>query len=629
MYSDLSNSFILDRVQITGHLDLNTPAVVLQEILDSLSISYDTYYTNGSNDYVVDNPDTRLSDDTAEKHVRIEDNHNIMQSSSSSFSSLIGTKIIRSNSIGNNSIYIDSIMSSSLLAQIQDAIDFIHTSSLITIDMTDNECWISLATFVNPYAPIDDWTKTNLISALKFILQFRVTINNTSLYWLMKEYKFGSPTNDEPRLLNSCILYRLCKDRHIPLEYHMTQEDMYLLLTTDVLSTISPSIMSRLRTSSTTINLESIKEIAIKYKIDISMAENPTVEFNYILGLPNEQMKFEYIPKDKILFKLYILNRHLLNLTHTFNPRLSREYYRDKYLRQLIKVYGILPDDNTCDDLYTLLQSTSRGEHFRLGLHPSIQHKTDTDIKYLTISDIPIDEVLSFGIDDDIHVYCVSEINHLFMSTRMFKHPYRKWQTFTPSHIRQLKYLCTMVNSGTWIKLGKTIAEVEQLNRAIHENTLSFVKSYNDMRESTKTTISSCLTLLLELGYYMRGWSGHNELPPIEGVNESMNSNERDILVTEAIYKLESEINQLSNPSTFLDLLLVWYSDGEFRHAIDPSEGINIRDRLRIVKENKTNGPSSSCIRLTSNYFMSSAYQYIVAIGKQAPFNIGQMVIVG
>ncbi len=101
------------------------------------------------------------------------------------------------------------------------------------------------------------------------------------------------------------------------------------------------------------------------------------------------------------------------------------------------------------------------------------------------------------------------------------------------------------------------------------------------------------------------------------------NQNEVDVRVTDGIADLERLYGESETVGTiFLELPLVKYRDG-WQISTSAQEGINIQERLQILKNG--DGHYNSCMRLTSNWFASSAYRYMVVIGMDPPFDIEKL----
>ena len=70
-----------------------------------------------------------------------------------------------------------------------------------------------------------------------------------------------------------------------------------------------------------------------------------------------------------------------------------------------------------------------------------------------------------------------------------------------------------------------------------------------------------------------------------------------------------------------LGLPLLHYR-GEYIAASEHSMGLTITDRIRIVREGDSSNNVNSCIRLTSNWFATTAHRYMQVVGMPQPFNI-------
>ena len=92
-----------------------------------------------------------------------------------------------------------------------------------------------------------------------------------------------------------------------------------------------------------------------------------------------------------------------------------------------------------------------------------------------------------------------------------------------------------------------------------------------------------------------------------------------------SISQFEEECRQ--NPKIgkiIKNLPLVQYRGGKYVKSNSNHEGITIQDRIDIVKKGETTS-ISSCIRMSSNWFIASAHKYITILGLPAPFDIFKM----
>lgn len=117
-------------------------------------------------------------------------------------------------------------------------------------------------------------------------------------------------------------------------------------------------------------------------------------------------------------------------------------------------------------------------------------------------------------------------------------------------------------------------------------------------------------TQLLHLGFKMRGWSGEGNYPL-----RSM-----DTGGTVDYDKLQDEIIAFSQTPTFnilSELPIFLYKAESFEMSIDPKYGYTIKDRINIVLNNSS---QNACIRLSSNWFLSTVWYYMNRYFNEEPF---------
>lgn len=159
---------------------------------------------------------------------------------------------------------------------------------------------------------------------------------------------------------------------------------------------------------------------------------------------------------------------------------------------------------------------------------------------------------------------------------------------------------------------------------------------YTNANSETKELIEKSLRSLLEAGMCMRGWkvSTSEDFYPIKSADTVTPVGKQHLVDNECnnalhIYKesLDKCSKKLQNKLKNLPLVCVQITNDkcDFKKSIHENDGVSVWDRYNIVLEgNKTNN-MSSCIRMSSNWFVSSAYYYMVAIGLDKPFNIADL----
>ena len=143
----------------------------------------------------------------------------------------------------------------------------------------------------------------------------------------------------------------------------------------------------------------------------------------------------------------------------------------------------------------------------------------------------------------------------------------------------------------------------------------SIANWYISLTNDDKLYVDNLLKALLDLGMYMRGWKGEDDPYPVK---RRPYTEETDGLVTIAFWPVLEEYKNTTGKMV-LDLPLYRYTYGSWKRSMDKKDGITIYDRLAKVKSNKD---IYACIRMSSNWFICTAYKYMVLFGMPAPFNL-------
>ena len=154
---------------------------------------------------------------------------------------------------------------------------------------------------------------------------------------------------------------------------------------------------------------------------------------------------------------------------------------------------------------------------------------------------------------------------------------------------------------------------------------------YDKLDEWSKRKIENAFGCLLNIAMYMRNWDGVSEYPL---TSEATNfSEERQIIVddrvTQALIEFDKIVKEhfLGKDILILPLIMYVKESNKFVVVTDPTEGLTIGDRIKIVKKGEYTG-QNSCIRLTSNRFCATSYYYMVLIGMRLPFAINQVTYI-
>jgi hypothetical protein len=599
---------ILNRLDITGVLDDNTPVVVLTEIMRSHSIDYD---------------ETNLTDRR----------------------------------------YINAI------------IDQIQTCPKINLPKFPfpKKSISTIARYINPDMNLK-WTDSLLLEALEYLHTF--TRHSEIPY----NFVAGSQTPDCIFKLNCCVLYRLCKESGILVFRRSTMESMArcLKMFMQDKAIILKGINLELMNKSQLVNLHVLADVDLKeiypsdrvtpedlasaclilknekpgvlprsnneavvlaakvFKIDISSVKVPFREYEKLLS------QGKYVPDDESMACLYDHNPLIFNLDLTFNPFLPAGMYTEIQLRNLCKIENILESVLPTESLYEALQVRYFSNNFYFGVWPCMDTMiTKIECEYLHEQEYG--GVVCYGVRDDLLTpYLWTELIGLFKYTRQFNGADGK----PFDNIKKLKNLC-LIKVDVSDKVNSLREELYQLICAIElEKTglAEIVAEFKSMyvNANNKKQIEDLLMCLFNLGMYMRGWqSGEYPVensPVIDQIIVEYN-------VTKGIAELDDRLYDLREPyvieggsdddvvcvkqsvkSVFQKLPLMRYVNGEFQESTCKNEGLTIMQRIEIVKRGETQTNIASCVRMSSNWIVQSAYYYLQIIGKTPKFNLGSLL---
>lgn len=370
---------------------------------------------------------------------------------------------------------------------------------------------------------------------------------------------------------------------------------------------------------------------ALNFNIDVSKSSNPLGEYKRLKLLGRN----EYRPIDQWMKYWYDRNPSMFDLTITFNPLFPIEFYDSNRVVDMVRNQGYSQQEIRQSSLYELLQLSHVTDTFYDGEFPMME-TTETPIELAEIDEVPHGQLLSFGQPDaPMKPVTVTELIDTFTRNQNFDTPFRDRGVFTEVAINKLKNIMqNPVGPNPHVKLTpETIQVRSQLLELINNTELmlknndeasrQFVTLYNGSSSETKDRIRTALTSLLHLGMYMRGWPGTGLYPVEESIVPNSDFPLVALRVTDGINKFEEECRNLGNVGKrILDLPLVLYRDGVYNASIDEEYGLTIGSRVAIVKRGEDDDNINTCIRLSSNWFCSSAHKYITCLGLPSPFNI-------
>lgn len=530
-----------------------------------------------------------------------------------------------------------------------DSINFINSMTFIKINtsltpsskLTLN-AWKHIARFVNKF---ETWSIDSLVQAFNYLMSF--TDDLDPLTKINSNFTVIQNHN-QPLSVNACILYKICRYHHVSISLETSLEQLanltrLLFLSRNILiskaeqslanktnaelitliteqsisANISYDNLHDLQVNLSNVNFlrsqlrpilpESCIALAfLNYHLDISTAQDPILEYYNLID--SEQFL------DPKLRYYQNLNPNLYNINFNFNPLFSANYYTKDQLRRLALSAGYTEQEVSHSSAYDLLQISYLTDNFYLGPHPKI-FETTTSINLENANEIPNGELFGYGIiTNNLRPISVEELIDTFEANQNFTSPFNSTDVFDITVIRKLKNLLTG-NKGQ--RLINLINQLSVDDQGDHLKTL--IKMFNSGDLKLKENICYALRCLLEMGMYMRGWDGIGPyvLGRIDNDELATNINSR-----RAIDKYEQACKDLKRLGlTINSLPLVRFRGGKYLASNDAKNGFTIGERVNIVKINDKND-IYGCIKMSSNWFTSSAHKYIVALGYKPPFDI-------
>lgn len=376
---------------------------------------------------------------------------------------------------------------------------------------------------------------------------------------------------------------------------------------------------------------------AINYSIDLSYVRSALREYK-ILKITGRD---GYRPADPWMTYWYQRNISIFDLLLTFNPTYPIEFYTREQLAIMAENEAYTCTELANSDITELLHLSHVSPTFYEGAWPNLEI-TETPIDMDDVDDVLYGELLSYGcMNGTMKPITIKELTEWFHQVNNFTTPFSNQDVFSNNAINKLKLILQRVpnyrrevtaTEQTIMRRESLLQIVESIEGQLKysdEPTKQLLKHHRNANINTKLAMITCVTELMHLGMYMRGWDGSSmdtypvkSAPaPTEGLAKISMS------VSQAIQRYESSIVSLGAIGKFInDLPLVRYKNGQYQTSTNVEDGFTIGKRLEIVKLGEANRNIASCIRLSSNWLCGSAYKYLTALGARQSFDIFHLV---
>ena len=374
--------------------------------------------------------------------------------------------------------------------------------------------------------------------------------------------------------------------------------------------------------------IDAIVIAGLFYKMDISNVNDPFRELLIIRKELHEKHE------GKLLSRINSRYKEIDSpyLDEVFNPKLPKSFYRKKQMKNLIQQEGIDPVYNKIDE-YELLQTLYLIDTFFHGKMQNIKNK-QTFIMYEDIEDLSFHSVVSYGIrHQSMYIFTYQELLDIFTKNKVFQNPASlKNEYFSDNAMKKLLYISkkkrylgeTMIEFNIRRNLTHQIQLLQSIINNIGDKAKQLLEIYNKSSMIIKSQINNAFNIFLELSMNMRGWIGSGPFPIKSASNYDQTN--VDIRVSKSMGDFDQQCSKLGViGERILNLPIVKFKYGIFSPSTSKDDGYSIKDRLYIVQHGVNSNNSSSCIRVTSNWFASTAYRYMNFLHHNPKFNIKEL----
>lgn len=513
-----------------------------------------------------------------------------------------------------------------------------------------------IARFVN--SDVETWSEEPLFTGFKSI--FKDVEYSDSLL-------FGPKTNHTPESYDEVQTYTLCTILGITTHRKMSFPEMIMSIRISKLPTVwrhliaLPSIdlfsisrglmtndLTQVKCIPEVSNAESDKPfprtnqeailLGVQDRIDFSLAKYPLIEYYIYRSNPES-----YIPVDAEFKRINEINPYRLKFSRYFNPSIPLEYYTWAQLNHFRSLECIQRTDNNQDrdtvrqEIYEKLCTVALCDNFYHLIQPEIRG-TCTENTWEEYSEVKPNLIVSYGVlsfsyehysTNSMKGYTIPELSFIFRSTKNFIDPSTNVR-FTDQSIEKLNKLCIcMSNTDVPDEVKREVRTLTQeIYRVKHhlDGLSDEIRRWVEVVEAheNKSDVISVLGMLLDVGMYMRTWKGPPEPYPLDSRNER-DQDKIFELVNFAMAKFMDNNDRLSEDVGILKLPLYVFERGNFVASTQGFEGLTIQDRINKVCKGESTPEMSSCIRMSSNWLIGSAYYYLQLLGCRPNFNIEDM----
>lgn len=528
----------------------------------------------------------------------------------------------------------------------------------ITIKEEYNEEELSdISTFVSQKET--SWDTQNLIKAFNHIIQY----NNV----IPESFTYGSKTNNNPLSYDITMLYSFCVEngirtnctdslnelaayvrlsfakRHVLLDTLITKlsqidnfglinvlkESKYGEKTEFVFSDNSRDSIEKLKhidkplTKSILTNEEAIIYAAKNYNLDITESSSPAREILEIAKSDN----YRPIIEDRFQ-QNYRLNPNYYDLTKFWKSRLS-SLYNEKMLMTLLS--GECVNHRDISDPRQFLYEITLTKNVYPGIIPDADYN-ETYVYKTPFSELNPKHIITYGVlhTRDIIALTPEEITKFLISHKEFKDFRNEGEILSERNLKKIILICkNFPHEQKFTDLLNTIRDTKTIGNVMNSKMKEFISYVKNCDQGTKDQINQLFKTMFDLGMIMRGWDKETEYPLSETdcQNFAINYDEIETRVGEYMKLTLDHISSMSDTTKMiiksLPLIKLSEKDKSYYRNTNSDEGLTFFDRLTLISSK----PESiySCLRLSSNYIVSTSQYYNVLINGKTYIDITKL----
>lgn len=387
---------------------------------------------------------------------------------------------------------------------------------------------------------------------------------------------------------------------------------------------------------------EAILMAAKNYKIDISDSSYPLMEYAILFKSGPKDRSF---PIDSELQNRVYRDEYSLRLDQRFNPRLPDEAYNTDDIKRMAteegwsRGGGALSEDDK--NPFEFLRLTfSKNTFFAYGKGPMsgiTPLNTVLRIDLETVADQDPANMILYGSRDNVpELQAISwiELIQTFENYREFRNPLDSTQRrlFADHCVNKLIVLAKKpcIDKTISDRRKRLVMIIESIRTESEHRTryLSSIKETLCHRDEWKIEFQTLLEALYRMSLTMRSLRETDHLPE-DGGSGTLTPEETQEAVALTAVGLDQLLHKVDPwvKDTFINLPLVIYYPRENKFSTGEStfEGHTIGGRLNIVHSGENTTVVSSCLRLSSNWFLSSICFYQLTLGFPTRFDISRL----